>query len=257
VSDTAAIIAGRIAERIWTGELAAGHRLPPERALAPSVGASRPTVRAAIRRLERAGLVHVARGRTGGAVVGRGAVPPELLASSAAPLATDVHALLEARRALEPAVACLAARHATLEDRAALARLVRDLREADPAAWEVHVLLDSRFHLQIARAAHNAAVWELMKQLHVELYRVRHQQLRRPHDPELLAAIHERTLQAIEGGDRERIERDLDEHLGWLERAAAPGQAERAAPVRSSWPATRSAAAAGRPGPADGRPAAR
>ena len=250
LTDTAAAIAGRIAERIWTGELLAGYRLPPERALAPHVGASRPTVRAAIRRLEHAGLVRVVRGRAGGAVVDGGAVPPELLAPAASPLATqDVHALLEARRALEPAVAWLAAQHATPEDLDALARLVRDLRDA-PAVWEVHVLLDSRFHLGIARAAHNEAVWGLMKQLHIELYRVRHRQLRRPHDPELLAAIHDRTLQALVSGDRDRIERDLAEHLGWLERAADPEPGG----IRS-WPATRSAAAAGRPGRAGGRPA--
>ncbi|MDR0360388.1 MAG: FCD domain-containing protein [bacterium] len=250
MSDTAAAIAGRIAEQIWSGELPAGHRLPPERALAPRMGASRQTVRAAIRRLERAGVVRVVRGRAGGAVVDGGVVPPELLVPGARrPATQDVHALLEARRALEPAVAWLAAQHATPEDLDALTLLVRDLREA-PATWEVHVLLDSRFHLQIARAAHNEVVWGLMVQLHVELYRVRHRQLRRPHDPELLAAIHERTLQALLSGDRDRIERDLAEHLGWLERAAAPEPAG----VRS-WPETRSAAAAGRPGRAGGPPA--
>ncbi|MBO0706566.1 MAG: FadR family transcriptional regulator, partial [Candidatus Dormibacteraeota bacterium] len=191
-------------------------------------------------------------GRSGGAVVEGGVVPPEMLVTGACgPATDDVQALLEARRVLEPAVAWLAAQQATAEDLDALARIVRDLREA-PAMWEVHVQLDSRFHLQIARAAHNQTVWGLMKQLHAELYRVRHRQLRQPHDPALhdpalLAAIHERTLRALLSGDRDRIERDLAEDLGWLERAAAPEPAW----VRS-WPETRSASAAGRPDRADG-----
>src|SRR5207237_10050674 len=113
-----------------------GRRLPPERTLAPEVGASRPTVRAAIRRLADAGLVEVGRGRAGGAVVCQAAVPPDLLAP-ASPAPPDVHALLDARRPLEPAVACLAAQRATPEDLEALAGLVRALREAPPV-WELH-----------------------------------------------------------------------------------------------------------------------
>jgi GntR family transcriptional repressor for pyruvate dehydrogenase complex len=242
MTDTAARIAAGIAERIWTGELQPGARLPPERTLAPELGTSRPTLRAAIRKLERALLVQIGRGRAGAAVVCAAVVPPDLLVQAIEPPRSDVRGLLEARRALEPAVAWLAAERATPRDVAALSGLAQALREA-PAAWEVHVLLDSRFHLQIARAAHNDIVWDLMKRLHVQLYCARHRELRTPHDQELLASIHERTLEALLSRDRERIERDLADHLGWLERPA---------PLR--WPpANRSAAGAAGPGPAASR----
>ena len=42
--------------------------------------------------------------------------------------------------------------------------------------------------------------------------------LRTPLEPGLVIATHERTLQAIIGGDPDEIEAAMDEHLSYLER---------------------------------------
>jgi DNA-binding GntR family transcriptional regulator len=64
----AAIIA-EIERAIVDGELAAGDRLPPERALAAAHGVSRMTVRQALQALESRGLLTRAIGRNGGSFV--------------------------------------------------------------------------------------------------------------------------------------------------------------------------------------------
>lgn len=64
----AAIIA-EIEQAIADGELAAGDRLPPERALAEAHGVSRMTVRQALQTLESRGLLTRAIGRNGGSFV--------------------------------------------------------------------------------------------------------------------------------------------------------------------------------------------
>jgi GntR family transcriptional regulator len=56
-------IEARLAERIETGGLEAGERLPPERALAATLGVSRMTVRQALDALARRGLVERGVGR--------------------------------------------------------------------------------------------------------------------------------------------------------------------------------------------------
>ncbi|MGH7911183.1 MAG: FadR/GntR family transcriptional regulator [Candidatus Dormibacteraceae bacterium] len=214
---TPAELAADLAEQIWAGDAPAGSRLAPERALAAQFRVSRPTVRRALRRLAEEGLVRIVRGRLGGAVVQAGAVPPEVLHATAETPA--VEALLEARHTLEPAVACLAAERATPEDLAALGRAVEEQREARDG-WAADLQRDARFHLRIARATHNPTLVATMRKLQLDLYRARFHALRAPHSPRLLAEIHERTLTALRTGDRARIEEDLREHLGWLERVA-------------------------------------
>jgi DNA-binding transcriptional regulator YhcF (GntR family) len=65
----------RIAELAATGELAAGHRLPPVRTLATDLGLAAGTVARAYRELEQAGLVET-RGRAGTVVTARAARTP-------------------------------------------------------------------------------------------------------------------------------------------------------------------------------------
>jgi len=62
-------IAAQIREKIADGELPIGTRLPSERALAEQLGASRNTLREALRSLENAGLIRLQKGVNGGAVI--------------------------------------------------------------------------------------------------------------------------------------------------------------------------------------------
>lgn len=211
-------VAGRLAERVWSGELEPGQRLEPQRELAQSLAVSRPTLRAALRRLAKQGVVEVRRGRAGGTIVSSSFVPLEVLPDTGPLTPAEVGELLEARRVLETQVALMAARHATEDDFARLRALVARQREA-PSDWRLNVRLDTSFHLALARAAHNAILNEFMKRLHLRLEAARVSLLRTPHDQALLADINERTLRAIERGDPPEIVQDMAEHLGWLERA--------------------------------------
>ena len=62
-------VANILRDRIVTGELAAGDRLPPEDELTTQFGIARTTLREALRVLESQGLLLIRRGRGGGPVV--------------------------------------------------------------------------------------------------------------------------------------------------------------------------------------------
>src|SRR5215203_4042452 len=100
----------QIADVIRSGEVGEGEWLPGERALAERMQVSRPTVRAAVQSLVDAGVLEVMSGRSGGARVVSMWVPPELTVPAQRPPSSDaVFRLLEARRAVEPRLAQLAA----------------------------------------------------------------------------------------------------------------------------------------------------
>ena len=95
------------------GELAAGDSLPSERHLAEVLGVSRPAVREALQRLSQAGLVEV---RHGGSTTVRDYrtsagldLLPRLLVRDGNLDPSVGHSILQARQAIAPAVAALAA----------------------------------------------------------------------------------------------------------------------------------------------------
>lgn len=96
-----------IRARVTDGTLAPGHRLPPVRALATSLGLAANTVARAYKELEALGVVET-RGRAGTFVTGRG-VERSAREAAAAYVATvrslgldDAAALAAVRRALDP-----------------------------------------------------------------------------------------------------------------------------------------------------------
>jgi DNA-binding FadR family transcriptional regulator len=142
----AAQIADQIVEAIKDERLRAGDRLPPERDQAERFGVSRPTIREALAALELAGMVQSHQGR--GTVV----------VASASRAATWGLAVLppqvfEARLAIEPQLAALAAEKRFPEDIAHLRDVLADLEDeyARTGAYES----DLPVHLAIARAARN------------------------------------------------------------------------------------------------------
>lgn len=213
-----AAAAHRIAEMIWLGELNTGDRLPPERELAVSLRLSRPTLRAALQALAGEGLLAILHGRSGGSIVVSDLVPEHLVNVGPPLERDDVSGVLEARRAVEPRLAQLAARHRTAGDLRTMEAVI-ERQEEGGSDWGVHLQLDTKFHLAIARACHNATALVLMKELQRRLLRVRFGPLRMPHDPDSIVDVHRRTLAAIARRDAGLLEAVMDEHLGWLERA--------------------------------------
>jgi DNA-binding FadR family transcriptional regulator len=135
----------QILATVIAGELAPGAPLPSERRLAEVLGVSRPVVREALQRMTHAGLVEV---RQGGSTTvrdyrrsaGLDLLPRLLVHDGALDLAV-ARSILEARQAVAPVIAALAAGRATpgLVDR--LRQSVDALATAnDPVAMQLHAL---------------------------------------------------------------------------------------------------------------------
>jgi GntR family transcriptional regulator, transcriptional repressor for pyruvate dehydrogenase complex len=215
--------ADQIAEKVRTGELRTGDRLPGERSLALQMEISRPTLREAVKVLVDAGVLEVRRGPGGGMYVATDVVPTELVRHSASLRLAEIAAVLEARRMLEPRVAQLAAERATAEDLEALERSIDAMRRLVDGGWHPRhedrfLQLDVQFHLALARAAGNPAVETLMRTLFRQLEIARDMAMHVPLVPEWTIGIHERTLAALRGGDPDEVAAVMDEHLGQLER---------------------------------------
>lgn len=168
LSDTVAV---ELEKRILEGSLKVGDRLPSERDLASELGVSRPSLREALQKLARKGLVET---RHGGGTV----VTDRLEASFASPwqemlkghplLQSD---LLEFRHMLEGEAARLASERATDADIARIGAAYEALDAAyEKADMKACTDTDVAFHQAIADASHNV----LMGHLSASLLRVIH-----------------------------------------------------------------------------------
>src|SRR6185312_8251151 len=99
----------QIVEAIERSRLRVGERLPNESELAAQLAISKPTLRQALRVLERAGLIVVRRGAGGGIFLEEELVPIDLINSYVAAEEHQVVETLVARRVIEGGVARLAA----------------------------------------------------------------------------------------------------------------------------------------------------
>ncbi len=218
--------AEQIAEKVRSGLLERGDKLPPERDLAVQMQISRPTLREAARVLVDAGVVEVRRGPGGGMFVASDVVPVELVRERSSHRLGEVANVLEARRLIEPGVAQLAARRASEADLTALERSIEAMRQSVDRGYTAadedrYLQLDMQFHLALARASGNPTVESLMRALFRELEIARDMAMHLPLVPEWTIEIHERTLEAVRGQDPDRVAEVMDEHLGQLERTSA------------------------------------
>src|ERR671935_1776674 len=212
----------QIAEKVKSGEISVGDRLPSERELAGQMRISRPTLREAVKLLSEAGVLEVRRGQAGGIFVASELVPRELLRTTTEIRVGEVAGVLEARRLLEPRVAQLAAVHAGEEDFAAMQATIERQRELAAAGdflkhEDLFLQLDLKFHLAMARASRNTTVVQLMRHLFKRLEIARDMAVHAPLVPDWVIDIHERTLAAIRAADFEQIDEVMDEHLAQLE----------------------------------------
>jgi GntR family transcriptional regulator, transcriptional repressor for pyruvate dehydrogenase complex len=154
------IVVEAIKERIASGDLLIGQRLPSIQQLAREFGVSTGSVREAARVLEVQGIIRIAHGSG-------------IFAIAGTDLRTDPYehfqrvgtgpilAVFEARRVLEPALAALAAERATETD----IRMIRELAvmmEQMAAVGEAFAQPDVQFHRQIALAAQNPILARMM-----------------------------------------------------------------------------------------------
>jgi len=151
-------IAGHLRRAIKSDAYSSGDQLPPEREIARKFGASRTTVRNALRMLEEQHLISRKIG-SGTFVVYAEARDDEQIAEITSPLE-----LIEVRLALEPHIVRLAVLHGTARDLRTLADLLVEL-EASDDDHEHFSELDQRFHLALAAATHNPLVVSMYRRI--------------------------------------------------------------------------------------------
>lgn len=236
------VLAEKLQRQILSGAYPPGSPLPTERELVATSGLSRGSVREALRILGAQGLVRTRAGRYGGSVVSR---PTDAQLAGhinffAKGRGVALSALVEARQALEPMVAYLAARHRTAEDLSALRRI--SIRLNDAAQGDVPGFLEenANWHTALAAASHNdllRAFTASISGLMLEASRI--ENFASDNVRKLVTQAHQRILLAIEARDadaaRRRAERDVQAYALYLD-AAVAAAGKRIDEEKKQWP---------------------
>ena len=189
-----------VEERVLDGRLVRGSVLPAERDLAVEVGVSRAAVREGVRTLQASGVLRSAVGAGGAGGTTVAGVPHEALTrllSLHVALANfpprDVTAV---RVCLERLSTSLAAQHANADDRARM-RATLAAMDDDGLSREEFNALDTRFHVEIARAARNTLATDLTVAIRQSLRRPILAGFQRAEDWDALRAMLRREHHAI------------------------------------------------------------
>ncbi len=210
-------IVRQVKQLIAEGKLKSGDQLPPERDLAEKFMVSRTSVREALRALQSRGLIEIRAGE--GTFVRDISVETliEPLALVILPHREAVGELFEARRLLEPAIAALAARRATPEDIAEMARILEE-QAKEVAQGRTGLTQDAAFHGAMAASAHNRAISRIDGALMDLLTQSREESLHTPGRPTRSHEDHQRILDAIRRRDEVGAHRAVLDHLTAVER---------------------------------------
>lgn len=158
-------VAELIMQRIATGELASGHKLPSQRHLAQSMGVGLAVVREAVKRLQALNILCATHGS--GTVVRFFRWMPLLYDPSLFLLAMKrigIHDLWETRRLLEGQIVRLAAERATEKNLKEI-RSVLDRASPLPLDYDVSSALNREFHIAVAKASQNSFLIDLLTPL--------------------------------------------------------------------------------------------
>ena len=189
-------IAERLADDIRSGVLAPGERLPSERDLARTLEVSRASVREALASLALQGVVETRHG-AGTFVVG---LPPSEPPHDASP-----SAVLEARLALEPQVARLAAARGQGDEAAEKLLTAMEAEPVDIATWDAS---DRLFHRQLAVMTGNPVLLAFADHVASLMdeplwQRLRDDSIAQPGRTRIHVAEHRMIYEAIVAGDAE------------------------------------------------------
>jgi GntR family transcriptional repressor for pyruvate dehydrogenase complex len=200
-----------IEERILSGELPAGAKLPSERQLAETYAVSRPIVREVLRSLAERNLIEVFPARGSYVRDVRPTDPAGMLDLHYRRSQATPRDLVEARMMLECTAAALAAARASAEDLSCMADALHSF-QLEKGVYE-RAQIDLAFHATIARAAHNPVIESMfgsIANLALDLM------LRSLSDAEVTRAstpYHVQVYDAIAQGDSEAARAAMAAHL--------------------------------------------
>jgi DNA-binding FadR family transcriptional regulator len=223
VPKAADVLAEQLREQILRGEIAEGTALPTERDLSVQTGLSRVSVREALRILEVEGLIETRIGRNGGSQV----VRPS---SSKVERSIGIfirgqrirfEAVLEAREAVEPQAARLAALHHTEEDWVALQSAHAQI-EASGEDIPHFLAANLAWHMAVVRASANELLIAFASAISQSIYAAT--DLEGFNSIEVRHAVHrahQRVMDAIAARDGDAAARRMGRHVGAYVRSVA------------------------------------
>jgi len=219
------LLADQLREAILRGEITVGEALPPERELVEQTGLTRGAVREALRALAAEGLLETRAGRYGGNIV---TLPgQESMANSIGQFVRGrklpLRTLHEARYALEPALARLAALHRTERELEALKALHQELIDSVDS-FQHFSLANIKWHNAIARASGNELLSAILYALSYGIaVSTTTEEYDTPETRKQVIRIHAQIMSAIEARNADLAERRMRQHIGATHaRAAAP-----------------------------------
>ncbi|WP_298752835.1 FadR/GntR family transcriptional regulator [uncultured Serinicoccus sp.] len=208
------VVVRELRDRILSGRLPVGHRLPSETELLEQFNLGRATIREGLRLLERDGLIEIKRGPGGGITVRHPDITQvsDAFAVLFAVQTVTLRDFLEFRMITEPQTAALAAARATEEDRKAIA-----LAAEEPDFGRVVDL-----HVRIGMASGNGVVSNMLQALHSPFNAHFRESLVGKRHLEGTVRAHKRISERISQGDsdgaRHAMEVHLEAYADYLER---------------------------------------
>ncbi len=218
------VIYEQIKEKILNGELKPGDKLPSERAMMDMLGRSRPSVREALRMLERSGFIRIVPGSRGAMILEPNTAGVEQSMSNLVrSKRITTQEMAEYRRVNDVLVSEWAAKRRTKADIVAMQELL-DKAEQALDDYRQFVVFDPQFHYLIAQAAKNEVaciVTQVLSTCMQESLTLRIEQLaaqERRGVCEKILRLHRAMAQAIADGDVERARETTGQHVGDMHR---------------------------------------
>jgi GntR family transcriptional repressor for pyruvate dehydrogenase complex len=205
-------IAKQIMDLISSGSLRPGQRLPSERELCEHFGASRPSLREALRGLAIVGVLNARVGDGTSVAVDPGIFMRKVMEWRMVTEKHDIDNLLEVRLALEVISAARAARNATEADLNELRELVAKMKASGTNETQF-ARLDAEFHVVIAKASGNSLILNLVSMIRNQLVRALTKALRSPNAIVHSNKEHTTLLNAIESHDEDASKAAMLAHL--------------------------------------------
>jgi GntR family transcriptional regulator, transcriptional repressor for pyruvate dehydrogenase complex len=206
----------RIEAAIREKKLAVGSKLPTEHELCASFGVSRTALREALRRLNARGLISI--------IKGSGMYVTELKIDDAIQtlnlyydLQFDRHLIeqiIEVRKIFEPEIARLAAKRRDNKDVVALEKNLKEFKQCNPDNTQLEADIDNKFHLLIAKAAHNPIIQISMEPIYTLLPRMRNLIYANVDgEKDITYEYHSRIFEAIKAQDEAGAHQAMINHL--------------------------------------------
>jgi GntR family transcriptional regulator, transcriptional repressor for pyruvate dehydrogenase complex len=227
-------IAKQIMDLISNGDLKPGQRLPSERDLCENFGASRSSLREALRCLSIVGVLNARVGEGTSVAPDGGKFLRKILEWRLITEKHDVENLLEIRIALEGVSAANSARYATPEDIEKARELVTRMKAAVKDEKQF-AILDLDFHILLANASGNGLLLDLISVIRSQLARTLSRVLKLPNARPLSLKEHIAIFEAIEKRDVEGAREAMHHHLeAALKRYAEASASGNGAPAKTA-----------------------